>query len=99
MIIEKIAKYVHEEMWCKWAQKLMEEEELSRERRIRWTKCMIPYEEQTEEMKDLDRMFAKGIVKAIFHNKDREDFECRLIEIVKANKKLKQEKLDNKNPE
>ena len=84
MIIEKIAKYVHEEMWCKWAQKLMDEEDLSMERCFRWYKCMIPYEEQTEEMKDLDRMFAKGIVKAIFYNKDKEDFECRLAELVQS---------------
>lgn len=62
-MIEKLSEFVHEEMWGKWAKKLLEEESnISDERRKRWEECFVPYNELSEEMKDLDRGFAKRII-------------------------------------
>ena len=65
-MIEKISEFVHEEMWCKWAKIMLEEEpNISEERRKRWEECFVPYDGLTEDMKDLDRGFAKRIVEML----------------------------------
>ena len=62
-MIEKISEFVHEEMLVKWAKIMLDEEpNVSEERRKRWEECFVPYNELSEEMKDLDRGFAKRIV-------------------------------------
>ncbi len=58
---EKVAEQVHE-LWMGWATRLMHEETLSQERVERWKQCFVPYSELSEEMKDLDRKFAKQLI-------------------------------------
>ena len=60
--IEKVSAIIHE-LWMTWAKELMTSESLSKNRIQRWeTKCFLPYAELSEEMKDLDRKFAKQII-------------------------------------
>ncbi len=81
-MIEEISKYVHEEMWVKWAQTILETEpNISIERRERWEECFIPYEELSEEMKDLDRQFARKIYEIVNPVKNIESNNDFIIEI------------------
>lgn len=59
--LEKAAEGVHE-LWMGWAKILISEENLSEERVKRWNECFVPYSELSEEMKELDRKFAKQII-------------------------------------
>ena len=62
MDIETISSEIHS-MWMSWAKKIVQEENISKERIKRWEKeCFLPYEELSEEMKELDRKFARKII-------------------------------------
>lgn len=63
---EKIAELIHEE-WMLWAKTLIQSEPtLSKERVERWeNECFKPYSELSEEMKDMDRMFADKFLKIV----------------------------------
>ena len=63
-LLEKLAEIEHEQ-WMTWAAKLMETETLSPERLERWKKCMIPYKDLTEELKNYDRDWARKILVAV----------------------------------
>jgi hypothetical protein len=64
--LEEVSEVIHK-LWQGWAKRLIETEpNLSKERIDRWTKeCFKPYSELSEEMKDLDRKFAKRIINLI----------------------------------
>lgn len=64
-MLEKISKYVHEQMWMPWAKNVIKSEKISQERINRWTPLFVPYEELSESEKDKDREFAKGILNLI----------------------------------
>ena len=65
-ITEKISAEIHV-MWMSWAKELLENEnDISEERKERWeTACFKPYEELSSQMKDLDRKFAKKILRIV----------------------------------
>lgn len=65
-VIETISEDIHN-MWMRWAKNLLAiEPHISEERIKRWTNdCFKPYAELSEEMKQLDRDFAKKILKRI----------------------------------
>ena len=64
--VETISSEIHD-MWMSWAKELIEtESNISTERIERWKKdCFKPYEQLSEEMKQLDRNYAVKIFKAI----------------------------------
>lgn len=64
--IEKTAELVHH-MWSEWAKEIVKKElNLSEDRVNRWkTECFKPYSELSEEMKDLDRNFAKRFIELL----------------------------------
>ena len=64
-MVEKLSKYVHEEMWIKWAKTIADQENLSSDRIRRWENLYVPYEELSEEMKELDRKFAREILQVL----------------------------------
>lgn len=55
-LIEALAALEHEQ-WLSWAQAVAHE--VSPERRKRWESCMVPYDELSEPMKELDREFVR----------------------------------------
>ncbi len=61
--LELVSKKIHQ-LWMLWAKELIiSEPNISQERRIRWeTECFKDYEQLSEEMKTLDRKFAKEII-------------------------------------
>lgn len=84
-MIEKLAKFLHEECWMVIAKGLSKEENLSKKRIERWEReCFLPYEKLSEKMKDVDRVFAHKLLPLIeSHISDRylNLYECvnRLI--------------------
>ena len=64
--LEKVSEKIHD-LWIGWAKEMIKSEpNLSKERIQRWNnECFKPYSELSEEMKDLDRRFAKEIISLI----------------------------------
>jgi len=50
-VIERFASIEHE-CWKKWAITILKEENISEERKKRWKKCFVPYDELDEETKE-----------------------------------------------
>lgn len=63
-LLEALASIEHDQ-WMEWAQSLMDNENISSERRQRWSKLMVPYDELTEESKEQDRVYARKVLSAI----------------------------------
>jgi len=66
LLLEKISTEIHR-MWITWAKEIViKEKNISKERIKRWEKeCFLPYQELSEEMKNLDRKFAGKIIKIV----------------------------------
>lgn len=60
-MIERLSEEIHN-IWCKWATSIMQTETISQERADRWKSCMIPYQELSEDMKELDRVVARQLL-------------------------------------
>ncbi len=60
--LEIVSEQIHNH-WRSWAKEILEQEpSISNERKNRWTKeCFVEYNQLSEEMKDLDRKYAKQI--------------------------------------
>lgn len=64
-LLERLAKIEHEQ-WVCWAQELMKKEgALSEERKARWRKLFVQYEDLSEERKKFDREWAKKVIEEI----------------------------------
>ena len=61
-LVDLLATLEHEQ-WIKWAQSLMDTENLSPKRIERWKKYMVPYVELDEKTKDYDRKWAREVIK------------------------------------
>ena len=61
-ILERLAEVEHEQ-WMAWSQSVASE--VSAERRQRWQSCWVPYEDLPEEMKELDRLWARRMLEAL----------------------------------
>jgi hypothetical protein len=69
-MIEKVAAQIHIH-WMEWARELIKSEpNISKERKERWEQeCFMDFESLSEEMKELDRKFAREIIKIIENEK------------------------------
>lgn len=70
-LIERLAEVIHE-IWIVWTQHIVDREEISKEklemseeRLDKWKDYWIPYSELSEEVKELDRYWARKIVKLL----------------------------------
>jgi len=75
LLIEKLAALEHDQ-WMEWAKDILKTETINKERVERWRKLFIPYEDLSEEMKELDREWAYkvlSIVKGINVNNTKEN--------------------------
>ncbi len=60
--IEELAKLEHDQ-WIEWSKAVAPE--VSEERRARWEKLWIPYEELSEEAKEQDRIWARKVIEVL----------------------------------
>ena len=58
-LLERLAELEHEQ-WVAWSRAVAGE--VSAERRRRWQECWVPYAELPEEVKDLDREWARKVL-------------------------------------
>lgn len=60
---EKLASLEHEQ-WMSWARSMLADVnvKLDPKRVERWAKCLVPYSKLSEEMKDLDRIWADKVL-------------------------------------
>jgi len=68
-LAEKLAAVEHEQ-WMEWAKSIMEEEEISPDRRERWEGYMVPYAELSEEDKESDREYARKVLDVLGEEPD-----------------------------
>lgn len=61
-LVEEIAALEHEQ-WMKWSKEVAPE--VSEERRKRWEKYWVPYEELSEAVKEYDRIWARPVISYI----------------------------------
>ena len=59
-MLEKLAELEHKQ-WIYWSQEVAFKEKISAERKKRWMEFWIPYENLTEEAKELDRQWARKV--------------------------------------
>jgi hypothetical protein len=63
-LLENLAELEHEQ-WMEWARAIDNSEVLSNERRYRWGKCMVPYGQLSETMKEHDRKWAYRVLEIV----------------------------------
>jgi len=61
-LLEELAKIEHDQ-WIEWSKSVSSE--VSDERRNRWKKYWVDYDELSEEVKEQDRVYARKIIKVI----------------------------------
>lgn len=62
--LEELASIEHDQ-WMEWAKDILEKEDISEERATRWKALFVPYEELSDEMKELDRKYARKTMDAM----------------------------------
>jgi len=69
-LIEELSALEHKQWWD-WAKNILETEDITEEREKRWKKDSFkPYEELSEEQKDMDREWAEKVLKIVKKYKD-----------------------------
>jgi hypothetical protein len=58
-LVERVAAIEHEQ-WTEWSKSVADE--VSPERRARWEKYWVPYEQLPEDVKELDRVWARRVI-------------------------------------
>ena len=61
-LLERLAELEHEQ-WVAWSRAVAAE--VSAARRRRWQECWVPYAELPEEVKELDREWARKVLAAL----------------------------------
>ena len=60
-LIERLAALEHEQ-WTWWAKGILGSEPISKRRRERWERCMVPYDQLPEDIKEADRIWARKVL-------------------------------------
>jgi len=63
-LLEKVAELEHEQ-WIKWSKTIVEKENISQERRERWQKLWVPYQQLSLEDKRQDIFWARKVLNEI----------------------------------
>ena len=68
-MIDQLAERIHSKLWMPWAKTLLKSENISKGRADRWyNECFKPYNELTEDMKQLDRDMVYKILPHLISN-------------------------------
>jgi hypothetical protein len=65
--LERLAAIEHDQ-WMEWAKNILTTENVSAERKARWEKLFVPYDQLSEEMKEFDRVWARKVIDALTGN-------------------------------
>lgn len=65
-LLERLAAIEHEQ-WIEWSKNIAEKENISPECLLRWKKYWVPYNELSEDVKELDRVWARKILQELEH--------------------------------
>ena len=60
-LLEILAELEHQQ-WMNWAKSLMDKEDLSNEIVEKWNSYFVPYTQLPEEIKELDRVYARKVI-------------------------------------
>jgi hypothetical protein len=72
-LLERLAALEHEQ-WVHWARDILETEpQLSETRRRRWRSLLCPFEELSEEAKELDRKWARQVLEIVSQTRGEGD--------------------------
>ncbi len=63
-LLETLAELEHQQ-WMNWAKQIMQKEKLSQETTKRWKNYFIPYKDLPEDIKELDRNYARKVISAL----------------------------------
>ena len=61
-LLERVAELEHEQ-WMAWSKSVAPE--VSAERRARWEKYWVPYDQLPEDIKELDRDWARKVLREV----------------------------------
>jgi len=64
ILLEKLAELEHIQ-WMNWTKNVLENEKISKTTIQRWKGYLIPYNELPEEIKELDRNYARKVLNII----------------------------------
>ena len=65
-MIETLSKFLHEECWMMYADRLIKTAEPIEEIKNRWQRdCMMPYDDLSEVEKEKDRQFARKLLELL----------------------------------
>ncbi|MGX1931228.1 hypothetical protein [Flagellimonas sp. 2504JD4-2] len=68
-LLEQLAELEHQQ-WMEWAKTLIQKENLSKETFTRWQSFFVPYEKLSEDVKELDRNYAKKVIALVKKHSD-----------------------------
>jgi len=60
-MVEALAALEHNQ-WMSWAKSIINSEDITPERVERWRDLFVPYDQLTDDMKELDRQWARKVV-------------------------------------
>jgi hypothetical protein len=61
-LLERLAEVEHEQ-WVAWSKSVADE--VAPERRRRWEACWVPYAQLPDDVKELDRIWARKVLAAL----------------------------------
>jgi hypothetical protein len=61
-LLERLAEVEHEQ-WVAWSKSVADE--VAAERRRRWEACWVPYAQLPDDVKELDRVWARKVLAAL----------------------------------
>lgn len=70
-ILEELAELEHQQ-WQQWAQNSINKRNVPEQVKSRWQKYFVPYQDLSEEVKELDRVYARKVL-AIFERYKKEN--------------------------
>ena len=69
LLVERLAALEHVQ-WMEWATAIMAVEPISKERRERWQRLMVPYDRLSEDTKEADRKYARKALRLLLNEDD-----------------------------
>lgn len=63
-LVERLAALEHVQ-WMEWANAIMASEPVSKRRRDRWQRFMVPYDRLPDDVKEHDRVWARKVLRLI----------------------------------